>query len=73
MNPVVYLAGPLGFAEAGRFFQDSQLIPLIKGVGFDVLNPWELTSMELIRTASDLDYGIERRKTVARNQFYHWK
>jgi len=62
VKPVVYLAGPLGFAESGRDFQNCQLIPLIKGAGFDVLNPWELTSKDLIRAAADLEYGIERRR-----------
>jgi len=62
VKPVVYLAGPLGFAESGRVFQDAQLIPLIKAAGFDVLNPWELTEPKLIRSAADLEYGVERQK-----------
>ena len=39
----IYLAGPLGFSEAGRYFYDREFIPAVKAGGFIVLDPWTLT------------------------------
>ena len=39
----VYLAGPLGFSEAGRHFQGGVLLPLLRGIGLEVIDPWALT------------------------------
>jgi nucleoside 2-deoxyribosyltransferase len=61
MKPLAYLAGPLGFTEGGRLFQDQVLIPAIADAGFKVLNPWTLTPEDVIRTALDLKYGMERK------------
>ena len=41
--PSVYLASPLGFSEAGRHFSDSVLVPFVKRLGYDVLDPWAMT------------------------------
>ena len=60
-KPKAYLASPLGFMEAGRFFMDRELVPLIEKAGFDVLNPWKLTQPELLQSASCLPYGEQRR------------
>ena len=57
----IYMAGPLGFSEAGRRFHESILVPLVKGLGHDVLDPWALTdpgTIEAVRTMPD---GPERR------------
>lgn len=35
----IYLAGPLGFSEAGRSYQDGTLVPAIKRLGYEVLDP----------------------------------
>ncbi len=61
-NPKAYLAGPYGFSEAGRNFYYDRLIPLVRGVGFDVLDPWALTPAEVIDEAAGLPYGEERRE-----------
>lgn len=60
-KPVVYLAGPLGFSEAGKKFCDETLKPAIAKRGIKVLDPWELTPNELINTAQNLPYGQERK------------
>ncbi len=39
----VYLAGPLGFSEAGRHFQAGVLLPRLRGMGLQVIDPWALT------------------------------
>ena len=44
----IYLAGPLGFSEAGRFYQDTVLIPALARAGHEILNPWTLTEQRKI-------------------------
>jgi nucleoside 2-deoxyribosyltransferase len=36
----IYLAGPLGFSEAGRAFHKQKIIPMIESLGHTVLDPW---------------------------------
>ena len=35
----VYLAGPFGFSEAGRHFQEGILLPALCGLGLSVVDP----------------------------------
>jgi nucleoside 2-deoxyribosyltransferase len=44
----LYIAGPLGFSEAGRAFYYERFIPSIKKTGSAVLDPWELAPLEKI-------------------------
>lgn len=44
----IYLAGPLGFSEAGRAFYYDKFVPTIRAVGVDVLDPWALTDQAKI-------------------------
>ncbi|MBI2120026.1 MAG: nucleoside 2-deoxyribosyltransferase [Parcubacteria group bacterium] len=60
-KPIAYLAGPLGFSEAGRLFHNTVLIPMITEIGFEIRNPWTLTPAELIQSAIALPYGEEKR------------
>jgi nucleoside 2-deoxyribosyltransferase len=57
----LYLAGPLGFSEAGRAFHDNVLVPLLRGLGDEVLDPWKLTDAAKIEAAAALPYGPRRR------------
>lgn len=41
MKKKIYIASPLGFSEAGRFYMYNVIIPMIKGAGFEVLDPWD--------------------------------
>jgi nucleoside 2-deoxyribosyltransferase len=36
----IYLAGPLGFSEAGRLFHAECIIPALKALGHTLLDPW---------------------------------
>ena len=36
----IYLAGPLGFSEAGRRFHSGCVIPALTGLGHTLLDPW---------------------------------
>jgi nucleoside 2-deoxyribosyltransferase len=37
----IYLAGPLGFSEAGRAFHNKRIIPLLRKLGHRALDPWK--------------------------------
>lgn len=60
-KPVAYLAGPLGFSEVGMKFHKETLKPAIAKIGFKILDPWELTPIEVINSAAALPYGQERK------------
>jgi nucleoside 2-deoxyribosyltransferase len=49
MKPKVYLAGPLGFYEAGQFYYSRVLVPYVRDQGFDVLDPWEIAEATMRR------------------------
>jgi nucleoside 2-deoxyribosyltransferase len=58
--PSIYLASPLGFSEAGRHFSDSVLVPFVKRLGYDVLDPWALTDPARIAAVTGLPHAGER-------------
>jgi nucleoside 2-deoxyribosyltransferase len=58
----IYLAGPLGFSEAGRHFYQTVLVPFVQGLGYEVLDPWSLTDSRRIRTVEAMPYGPEKRE-----------
>src|SRR4030095_14231927 len=39
----IYMASPLGFSQAGRHFYDAVLLPLVRRLGYEILDPWALT------------------------------
>lgn len=57
----VYLASPLGFSQAGRHFHDSVLVPFVRGLGYDVLDPWALTDPQRIAAVQAMPDGPQRR------------
>jgi nucleoside 2-deoxyribosyltransferase len=58
----IYLAGPLGFSEAGRHFYNRVLIPHVARLGGEVLDPWTLTDAGRIRTVQRMPYGLAKRE-----------
>jgi nucleoside 2-deoxyribosyltransferase len=56
----IYLAGPLGFAEAGRIFHET-IIASLQRLGYEVIDPWQLTAKNKTDAASKLPYGVRRR------------
>lgn len=38
----IYVASPLGFSESYRGFYEDRLLPLVRGCGLGVLDPWSL-------------------------------
>ncbi len=57
----IYMAGPLGFSEAGRHFHNSALVPFVQRLGFEVVDPWTLTDPRKIEAVQRMPYGPERR------------
>jgi nucleoside 2-deoxyribosyltransferase len=57
----IYLAGPLGFSEAGRHFYNTVLIPYVERLGYEVLDPWTLTDARRIRAVQRMPYGRAKR------------
>ena len=58
----IYMACPLGFSEAGRHFYNSVLVPFVKGLGYEVLDPWSLTDTRKIEAVQCMPPGPERRE-----------
>lgn len=63
---IIYLAGPLGFSEAGRAFKDRHVVPLLTGLGHTVLDPWLLTSAEEIGRIEAMALGPARKEAWAK-------
>ncbi len=57
----IYMASPLGFSEAGRHFYTSVLVPFVRGLGFEVVDPWTLTDARKIEAVQKMPYGPEKR------------
>lgn len=58
----IYLAGPLGFSEAGRVYQYGTIIPELQRLGHEVIDPWRSTSQEKIDAILSMPYGVEKRE-----------
>lgn len=58
----IYMAGPLGFSEAGRHFHASVLVPFVRSLGYEVLDPWSLTDPRRIAALRRRPYGPGRRE-----------
>jgi nucleoside 2-deoxyribosyltransferase len=41
-NTKVYMAGPLGFTEAGRLYHETVLVPAVSAAGLEPLDPWAI-------------------------------
>jgi hypothetical protein len=57
----IYLAGPLGFSEAGRAFHEGVIKSRIEALGHVVLDPWTLNDPVEIAAVADLPYGPRKR------------
>jgi nucleoside 2-deoxyribosyltransferase len=61
MKIKIYLAGPLGFSEAGREFQNNSIIPILKKLGYSYYDPWKTKLDKKIQKVSSLDYGKRKK------------
>jgi nucleoside 2-deoxyribosyltransferase len=58
----IYLAGPLGFSEAGRHFYNGVLVPFVQDLGYEVLDPWAMTDPQTIQAVQAMPYGPAKRE-----------
>ena len=58
--PRVYLAGPLGFSEAGRHFYQSVFVPFVAALGYEVIDPWANTDPRKITAIERMAPGPQR-------------
>lgn len=61
MSTKLYIASPFGFSEAGRAYMYGTVIPVIAELGYEILDPWKLTSTTEIMTVSAMPYGSQKR------------
>ena len=57
----IYMAGPLGFSEAGRHFHASVLVPYVRALGYEVVDPWGLIEPSEIEAARAMPPGPARQ------------
>jgi nucleoside 2-deoxyribosyltransferase len=56
----VYLAGPLGFTEVGSAFHKRHILPLLRKLGHQPLDPW--AGQQVAAAVFKLPFGIKRKK-----------
>lgn len=61
MTARVYLAGPLGFSEAGRDFHHQAVIPLFKKLSYEILDPWSQTQPGEIEAITAITVEAQRK------------
>ena len=62
------MASPLGFSELGRCAYYMQLIPALERAGYEVLDPWKLTSPAVVAKAAAAPPGpLKRRRWAQAN------
>ncbi len=61
----IYLAGPLGFSEAGRSFHETVIVPLLERLGHTVFDPWKLTDGKKIARVNAMPFGAAKRRRWA--------
>jgi nucleoside 2-deoxyribosyltransferase len=57
----VYLAGPLGFSEAGMAFHKEKIVNVLTSMGWEILDPWQLAPASKIAHILQMPYGEPRR------------
>ena len=57
----IYLAGPLGFSEAGRAFHEGTVVPEVRRLGHVPLDPWQPPNAAEIAAVAAMPYGPAKR------------
>lgn len=65
MVKALYIAGPLGFSEAGRDFLYNKFIPIITREGYEIIDPWTLGPVKEINEALVMLLSEDQRKKWA--------
>ena len=59
-TPKIYMAGPLGFTEAGRLYHQTVLVPAVRAAGFEPLDPWDIDAE--LQAVFELPVGSAERQ-----------
>jgi nucleoside 2-deoxyribosyltransferase len=62
----IYMAGPLGFSEAGLRFHTDVLLKLVRRLGHEPLDPWALTDPAKLDAIRAMTWGKRRRDAWTR-------
>lgn len=65
----IYLAGPLGFSEVGREYYNNILIPRIKKLGYQVLDPWSANASEELEEVLNMESSKVRDEKLRKLNF----
>jgi nucleoside 2-deoxyribosyltransferase len=57
----IYLAGPLGFSEAGMAFHKENVVGVLAALNHEILDPWLLTPASKIDPILQMPYGEPKR------------
>jgi nucleoside 2-deoxyribosyltransferase len=58
-KPSIYMAGPLGFTDAGRLYHNTVLLPAVRAAGLVPLDPWDVEPD--VRAILELPVGSSER------------
>lgn len=61
MSVKLYIASPFGFSEAGRDFYAAKLLPELRCLSVDIVDPWSLTDPAKIDAVARMPYGEAKR------------
>jgi nucleoside 2-deoxyribosyltransferase len=64
--PAVYVASPLGFSEIGRRYNTEVIIPQLRKLGYDVLDPWAEEVSRRLEAARALPHEHEQMSALGR-------
>ena len=62
MMKKIYVASPFGFSEAGRLFLYEKLIPVLEELNLICIDPWKLTSQNLIEEVDSIENESEKKR-----------
>jgi len=62
MMKKIYVASPFGFSEAGRLFLYEKLIPVLEELDLICIDPWKLTSQNLIEEVDSIENESEKKR-----------
>ncbi len=59
MPPKIYIASPLGFSEAGRFFYYQEFLPELRDIGCEIMDPWEHSPKDKIEELKNKENSLK--------------
>jgi len=67
--PKVYVASPMGFSEVTRPFMNEKVLPMLRGLGLEVIDPWSLTPQSEVDNALAIADPVKKEKALKELRF----